>query len=189
MGTSGQPTPAGVRVWDLPVRIFHWSLAASIAGAVLLAEWAREIHEWLGYFIAALLAARLIWGFIGSRHARFSDFVPTPQGLKDYARALLAGRERRYLGHNPAGGAMALLLMGLAAAAVLSGWYLTTDSGFGSELGEEVHEAIVDLLLLAIPLHIAGVIFTSLRHRENLVAAMWHGYKRPLDANSEQSKP
>lgn len=91
-----------VRVWDPLVRVFHWTLAAAFLGAQLWED-PRVLHETLGWIAGAAVAVRLVWGLIGTRHARFADFVPGPAGFLGYVRDVAAGRERRYLGHNPAG--------------------------------------------------------------------------------------
>lgn len=170
-------TVPSVRVWDRFVRVFHWSLVALIAAAWLTPE-AKLIHHWIGYAVLGLVAARLIWGVIGSRHARFSDFVRGPVGVLAYLRDLLRGQERRYLGHNPAGGAMIVALLAVIAVTGVSGWLMLTDRFWGSEMMEEIHEISANLILILVGCHVAGVIWESLRHRENLVRSMITGRKR-----------
>ena len=167
-----------VVVWDRLVRILHWVQAALIALAWIAADPARLVHEWAGYGVGALIALRVVWGFVGPRHARFADFVRGPGAVLGYLGTLIAGRERRYLGHNPAGGAMILALLGVSAATVLTGWLQTTDAFWGSQRMEDLHEALATLILILVPLHVGGVILESLRHRENLVRAMITGRKR-----------
>ena len=169
-----------VRVWDGFVRLFHWSLVALIAGVWLTAEGAKVVHERMGYVIAALIAARVIWGLIGPRHARFTDFVRGPRPVVAHLRDLRAGRERRYLGHNPAGGAMIVALLLTVTGTALTGWLQTTDAFWGSSTMEEVHEVLATLILVLASLHVAGVLVESLRHHENLVLSMLTGTKRPL---------
>ncbi|WP_374303135.1 cytochrome b/b6 domain-containing protein [Paracoccus sp. (in: a-proteobacteria)] len=171
-----------VRVWDGFVRLFHWSLVGLIAGTWLTAEGPKLWHEGMGYAIAGLIAARLVWGFVGPRHARFGDFVRGPRAVLAYLRALRAGREPRYLGHNPAGGAMIVALLLAVSGTALTGWLQTTDAFWGSEVMEEVHEALATLILVLAALHVAGVVVESLRHRENLVLSMLTGTKRSLAA-------
>ncbi|MCC7255373.1 MAG: cytochrome b/b6 domain-containing protein [Dokdonella sp.] len=167
-----------VRVWDLAVRIFHWSLATAFLGAWLLGEDGGSLHQALGYSVLGLVAFRLIWGLAGPYHARFATFVPSPRGLLAYVKDVMAHREVRHLGHNPAGAAMivALLLMLIATGA--TGWLQTTDAFWGSQTLEDVHETLANLTVLLVGLHVAGVIFSSLRQRENLVRAMITGRKR-----------
>lgn len=104
-----------VKVWDPLVRLFHWSLVLAFIVAYLTGEEEDDLHIYAGYVILGLILFRLLWGFIGTRHARFSDFVRSPTEIANYIRDMLAGRAKRYIGHNPAGGAMILaLLLGLA---------------------------------------------------------------------------
>ena len=167
-----------IRVWDPFVRIFHWSQALLIAAAWLLADAVKWLHEWAGYGVLALILMRVAWGFVGPRHARFSDFVRGPRAVLVYLRDLLTGRERRYLGHNPAGGAMILALLVVTAATALTGWLQTTDAFWGSQPMEEIHEALATAILVLVALHVGGVILESRRHGENLVRAMFTGWKR-----------
>ncbi|NMG31908.1 cytochrome b/b6 domain-containing protein [Aromatoleum evansii] len=168
-----------IRVWDLPVRVFHWGLVATFAIAWLTSEDAEAPHHWAGYVAFGLLAFRVAWGFVGSRHARFADFVPRPAELRAYVGKLVRGREPRHLGHNPAAAVMILFLMAMVALIGTTGWLMTTDWGWGSEALEELHEGAVNATLLALVVHVAAAVFESLRHRENLVRAMITGYKRP----------
>lgn len=169
-----------VRVWDGFVRLFLWSLVAGIAAAWLTADGPKIVHERLGYAIAALIAARTVWGLIGPRHARFADFIRGPRPVLAYLRDLRAGRERHYLGHNPAGGARLLALLLTVAGTALTGWLQTTDAFWGSSKMEEIHEVLATLILVLAALHVAGVLVESLRHHENLVLSMLTGTKRPL---------
>lgn len=166
------------RVWDLPVRIFHWALAASFAGAYLLAEserW-RDIHVMFGYTVLGLIAFRVLWGLVGTRHARFRDFAYGPSAALRHLRDELAGRAKRHLGHNPAGSWAVYGLLLLGAATGVTG-YLTFNE-IGSESMESVHEACATAWLVLIVAHVAGVAFSSLMQRENLPAAMMTGLKR-----------
>ncbi len=183
-GTGSDTLPAEgsarmVRVWDPFVRFFHWSLVAFFAAAWLTAEEIGWLHELLGYGVLALVGLRLVWGFVGSPHARFRDFAFGPATTLAYARDAVAMRARRYLGHNPLGAAMVFALLGGLLVAGGSGWLLTTDL-FGHEPGwlEEVHEVAANLMLVLIATHIAGVIFSSFAHGENLVRSMITGMKR-----------
>lgn len=174
-----------VRVWDRFVRVFHWSQAALIAICWLTGDELKTVHEAAGYTVAGLLLLRVVWGFIGSRHARFADFVRRPDDVRAYLGQMLRGAEPRHLGHNPAGGAMVVALMLIVAATALTGWLQTTDAFWGSSVMEEIHEAFANLILVLVALHLAGVVLASLRHRENLVHSMIDGMKRPLDADTE----
>lgn len=167
-----------VRVWDPLVRIGHWGLAAAVAIAWLTGDEWQAVHEAAGYVATGVVAFRILWGFVGSRHARFSDFVRGPSAVVAYAGDVIRGRVRRYLGHNPAGAVMILALIGTVLALGLSGWLATTDRFWGAEWLEESHEALANLLLVLIALHVGGVVFGSLHDGENLVRAMVTGRKR-----------
>jgi cytochrome b len=171
-----------MRVWDPLVRIAHWTLVAGVLGAWITAEMdgkaAEAVHEWLGYLVLAVLALRLPWGWIGTRYARFSQFVRRPGETLAYVKAVAAGTEPRHIGHNPLGGWMIVALVVAAAAAAASGWLFVTDRFWGEEWLEETHEVLANTLLALVALHVAGVVFSSLRHRENLVRAMFTGRKR-----------
>ncbi|GAA3899341.1 cytochrome b/b6 domain-containing protein [Halomonas cibimaris] len=182
MTTNRQASPQGqrdrVRVWDPAVRLFHWGLVAAFAVAYVTVDSSRSVHQWAGYTALGLIAFRLIWGVIGTRHARFSDFVPGPRRLLDYMRRAVKGREPRYLGHNPAAAIMILFLLAATGAIGISGWLLTTDWGWGSRTIEQIHETSVNVTLVAIGLHVAAAIYESLHHRENLIRSMITGHKR-----------
>ena len=171
-----------MKVWDLFVRIAHWTLVVSVLGAWITAEIegdrAMQLHEWLGYAVIAVLALRIPWGWVGSRYARFSQFVRGPRATIAYAKSVAAGQEPRHVGHNPLGAWMILALIVMAVAAAGSGWLYVTDRFWGEEWLEETHEALSNILFALIGLHVAGVVFSSLRHRENLVRAMLTGRKR-----------
>ena len=172
---------ASIKVWDPFVRIFHWSLVSLFVITWISAdEWDR-LHELTGYAIAGLVVLRLIWGVIGTRHARFKDFVYSPSTVIAYVKDILNFRPRRYLGHNPAGGAMVLALMLALLGVVGTGFISITDRFWGMELVEELHEGAAYALLALVILHIAGVILASLQHRENLIRSMFTGLKRRVE--------
>lgn len=180
-----------IRVWDPLVRFFHWSLASAFLIAFITEDDFMIVHSWAGYLILSLLMIRLIWGFIGTRHARFSDFVYRPATIRAFLKDTLRFRARRYIGHNPAGGAMVIMLMLsllvtagsgmlLFGAAEQSGplaqWFAQSGSAWADPL-EEVHELFANFTLLLVIIHVVGVIIESLIHRENLVSAMISGFK------------
>lgn len=177
--------PAEVRVWDPLVRLFHWSLVGAFLTAWASAEEWEGLHLWAGYTIAGLIVFRLVWGLVGPRHARFTDFVHRPSTVGAYVRGLFAGRSPRHLGHNPAGGAMIVLMLAMLSAICATGVMMTSDAFWGVEWVEHLHEAAVNAMLAFVVLHLGGVVFSSLRHRENLVAAMVTGRKRAPDAQAE----
>jgi cytochrome b len=166
-----------VLVWDAPVRVFHWLMVLSFAGAWLTAEserW-RQVHVTLGYTIAALVGFRLVWGLIGTRPARFSSFVRGPAAVARYVGAALRGRPEHHTGHNPAGAVAIVVLLLLALAVTATGW--ANYHEIGGHSMEEVHEAAANLMLGVVGLHVAGVLLGSFLHRENLVLAMISGRK------------
>lgn len=170
-----QPT---VRVWDPFVRLFHWSVVGACALNLTILDDGKFAHRWIGYGVLALLTLRLVWGVVGSRHARFNDFVPGPRGLIAYLGALARGREPRFLGHNPAAAVMILALMALLAAIGVTGWMQTLDAFWGYEWVEELHEGLANGLIVLVVVHVAAAVFESLRHRENLIRSMITGRKR-----------
>lgn len=227
---NSPPLPSGthiavsrieVRVWDCLVRFGHWSLVAGYFAAYFAAEESLAIHTSAGYAVAAVVAFRVVWGVLGSPHARFSDFVYRGGAILGYLRDLLRFRARRYIGHSPAGGAMVLALLFALAATTLAGmatlaqkrnegplapWLgpaereapalfspasaderraRDTEERRRGRLIKRVHELLADLTLVLIVVHVAGVAFASLVHRENLVRAMITGRKRSEAANAE----
>jgi cytochrome b len=195
-----QPTKLiEVRVWDPFVRIFHWSLA----GAVFIA-WATDkplwLHNWLGYAAAILVVLRVIWGFIGTEHARFISFVRGPRSVVNYLAGLIRFSAPRYVGHSPAGGAMIVALLIMIAATTATGIVeLAAERGQGPLAGviakverpprvpgqrrpplliKQVHETLANITLILVALHILGVLAGSIAHSENLVWAMITGRKR-----------
>jgi cytochrome b len=168
---------SGIRVWDPLVRVLHWSVVVSFAIAFVTAEEVEWLHEALGYGIGGIVGLRTLWGLVGSRHARFSDFVRPPREALRYLRSLLQGRPERHIGHNPAGGLMIVALLVALLVTVVTGVF-ADDSGAFGHLFEETHEAIAYGMLGLIFVHVAGVIVGSLAHRENLVRAMITGRKR-----------
>lgn len=172
------PEAARVRVWDPLVRIFHWGLAAAFLVAWFSHGGYLPVHRLAGYAIAALVLLRVWWGFVGPPHARFTDFVRGPVQLAAYAGLLVRGREPRHLGHNPAGGAMVVVLLALLAALCATGVMLDTPWYRDDGRVKEVHDLLTDAALGCIALHLAGVAYASWRHRENLVGAMISGSKR-----------
>ena len=166
-----------ILVWDIPTRVFHWLLVASFAGAFLTAESERyrDVHVVLGYTLLGLIAFRLLWGFAGSRYARFSSFLFKPAEIAAYVVALAKRKPVHYAGHNPAGSVAVFALLALGIASGLTGVVVFQDVG-GDAL-EELHEVVSYAMLAIVALHIAGVLVSSLLHRENLVRAMITGHK------------
>ena len=177
-----------IKVWDPVVRIFHWGFAAAVFIA-LISDEDRALHEAAGYAALALILVRILWGFLGPRHARFSSFVRSPGAVLAYLKDVAGLRARRHLGHNPAGGAMILLLLATAATAGISGWLSETDRFFGIAWVEDLHRASANALIALIAFHLAGVVFSSVMHSENLVRAMITGRKAPAPAVEDERPP
>lgn len=165
------------RVWDMPTRVFHWTLALSFFGAYLLAEsdQARHIHVMFGYTVLALTLFRLLWGFIGTRYARFGSFAFGPRAALEHAAGLARGRAGEHAGHTPAGSWAIWLMLGLALVTAATGWLHLNE--VGGEALEEVHEAAANAWLLVVFIHVAGVIVSSIVERRNLPRAMLTGWK------------
>lgn len=199
-----------VKVWDPAVRIFHWSLVAAFAIAYFTED-SMNLHVNAGYVVAGLVLFRVIWGFVGTHYARFTEFVRAPATVVAYLRSLRSGKPQHYLGHNPAGGWMIVaLLIGLTTITVSGMKLYAVEEGKGplasaqtmalipsaeahddhersgpksaqEGLWEEIHEAAVNITLGLIVLHIAGVVVSSRLHRESLVKAMITGNKQTED--------
>lgn len=228
-----------VKVWDPFIRIFHWGLVGLFTLSYVTGETEGPLHVWSGYAIVVLIALRIVWGFVGSTHARFSDFVRSPAEVFRYLKGELSGNAPRTLGHNPAGGWMVLLLLvsilatggsglivlglegggPMAGRIAADGWIVTVGNALGEgeshgegayhgddddddleggrpsvreetlmqasqplaaaeDAWEEIHEFLANFTVLLVVLHIAGVIVSSIAHRENLVRAMFSGMKR-----------
>ncbi|WP_255406945.1 cytochrome b/b6 domain-containing protein [Ideonella sp. A 288] len=171
------PSSRAVLVWDAPVRLAHWLMVASFAGAYLTAEserW-RLLHVTLGYTLAALVVFRLVWGLVGTRHARFASFVRGPRAVMAYLRSLLSRHPEHHVGHNPAG-ALAIIAL-LATALLITATGYATYNELGGEWLEELHEGAANAMLALVAVHIGGVVVSSWLHRENLVRSMVTGRK------------
>lgn len=166
-----------ILVWDLPTRIFHWLLVASFIVAYVTSE-SEKLRDWhmvSGYLLAGLILFRVLWGFVGTKYARFLEFVRGPAEVLDYLNRLFSKESKHYIGHNPAGAVAILLLLTCGLAMGVSGWMLFNDLG-GSFI-EESHEALASLMLTIVIVHVFGVLLSSVLHKENLVRAMVNGYK------------
>lgn len=180
-----------IKVWDPLVRIFHWSLVSLFLLAYVTDDDFLDFHVVAGYLIIGLILLRLAWGLIGSRHARFSDFVKKPAEVKAYLKDVLLFRAKRYIGHNPAGGMMVIALLLSLSVTLFSGLlvYGVEESagplvawvgGMGEraeDVFEGLHEFFANFTVLLVMLHVVGVVIASLQHRENLVRSMIDGYK------------
>jgi cytochrome b len=164
-------------VWDVPTRVFHWLLVVSFAGAFLTAESERyrDIHVVLGYTLLGLIIFRLVWGLIGTRYALFRSFWYKPSEIKAYVVSLFKSKPKHYVGHNPAGSVAVFALLALGIASGVSGIVVFED--VGGDMLEEVHDLVSYGMLAVVVLHVAGVLISSVLHRENLVRAMITGFK------------
>jgi len=182
---------SSIKVWDPLVRLFHWSLVVAFFIAFISEDDFLDIHTIAGYSILALVLIRLIWGVFGTRYARFSDFIYSPRTIKKFIKDSFSFKAKRYIGHNPAGGAMIILLMlsllictitGIAVygaedhAAPMAAWFIN-NTGFWGDILEEVHEFFANFILLLIAIHILGVAVESFIHQENLPRSMITGKK------------
>jgi cytochrome b len=177
MADSASNTKIRILVWDSPTRVFHWLLVLSFAGAYATADserW-RLVHITLGYTMGGLVAFRVLWGFMGTRYARFVSFVRGPGAVMQYLRTLLSGKPAHHVGHNPAGTVAILLMLACSVAIVGSGWAIYND--FNGKWLEGLHELAANFMLVVAGIHVAGVVVATWLHRENLVRAMWDGKK------------
>ena len=180
---AGSSTPgaasdgaANIPVWDLLVRIVHWTVAAGCVLNLFFLE--DTAHEVVGYIVFGAMVVRIVWGFVGTRYARFSDFIRSPAEIGSYIAAEMGGRGRRYIGHNPAAALMMLALMTLVIAVSVTGYMMGTDMFWGEEWLEELHEVLANTILVLALVHALAAIFESIRHKENLVLAMITGRKK-----------
>ena len=182
-----------VRVWDPIVRYGHWLLVAGFLVAYFTEDDLLNVHVWAGYLVGAIVVVRVVWGLVGSEHARFSDFFYRPRQALSYFIDLLRGSAKRYIGHSPAGAAMVFaMLIGLALtvwsglvvyaydkhSGPLASWVRPDASESVEEFWEETHEVLANVTLALVLLHVCGVVVASVVHRENLVRAMIKGNKR-----------
>lgn len=173
-----------ILVWDWPVRIGHWLLVGAFALAWVTAEreaW-RLVHAWAGGAVVGVILFRLVWGMLGTHHARFASFVRGPAAVKAYLAGLLSHAPPDHAGHNAAGGWAIVALLSLGLLAGTSGWLAYQE--LGGHFVEELHEVLAGTMLAVAGLHVVGVAVGSLAHRENLVRAMLTGWKqgRPDEA-------
>ncbi|TXF11854.1 cytochrome b/b6 domain-containing protein [Pelomicrobium methylotrophicum] len=166
-----------VLIWDWPVRVGHWFLVAGFGLAWITGDserW-RLVHGAVGGAMVGVVLFRLLWGFVGTRHARFADFVRGPRAAAAHLRGLLALRPEYTAGHNPAGGFAILALLAFILLTGATGWFAYQDAG---EWAGELHETLAHALLLLVFVHLAGVLVGSAVLGENLVRAMLDGRKR-----------
>lgn len=186
-----------IKVWDIPLRVFHWLLVAAFFIAYFTEEDFLTLHVWAGYLVIALLIFRLVWGFMGNEYAQFKNFICSPALSFAYLKDVLARKSKRYIGHNPAGAAMIVLLLGsiflttftglcVYAADQNAGLFAGMVSTENEKLWEEVHEFFANFSVFLVLIHIAGVIFESILHKENLGRAMVTGEKRSENGSADE---
>lgn len=178
MNATVRARQTSIEVWSYYVRLFHWALVLSVTVAWLTSGEIMKVHKYAGYLAIALVASRFAAGLLGSGYTRFAQFVRSPRQTLDYLGDIAHKRERRYIGHNPAGAAMVLALLACICGIALTGWMQTTDAYWGVAWVQFVHELLGNAILVLIAIHIAGVALASIRHRENLIRAMVTGRKR-----------
>ena len=186
-----------IKVWDPLVRVGHWSLVGSFFLAYLTEDDFLTVHAWAGYVAGGVVGFRLLWGLVGTRYARFTSFVRGPSTVVAYLGEIVGGHPQRYIGHNPAGGAMVIALLFLVTLTVISGLGVYGgEEGAGPLAGvmqgsphwldealEEIHEFLANFTLLLVALHVGGVILAGWQHGENLVRAMINGRKPAAQEN------
>lgn len=167
-----------IKVWDPLVRTTHWALVCCVLGNYAFNEAGEIWHEWMGYTATGIVLVRIIWGFVGTKHARFTEFFPTRSRLIPYVKLLLRGKEPRTIGHNPVGALMMLTLMLMVCFLGLTGYLMGTDTFWGDETIKGVHAVLANSLITLVALHVVAAVIESLRHRENLILAMITGKKK-----------
>lgn len=166
-----------VHVWDRFVRVFHWTLVSCIVLNYFVLEAGETPHRWLGYLASALVCARFVWGFVGSRHARFSDFFPTPAKIRQHLQNVRSGTHDDHPGHNPVAALMIFALMGIVLALGVTGYMQGTDAYFGEDWVQQLHEVLASTLIVFAGLHAVAAIVMGRLERTNLVRAMITGVK------------
>lgn len=168
-----------VLVWDLPTRIFHWLFAGSFIAAFTIGQVvdddaaAFKLHMLLGGVMALLVLLRVAWGLVGSRHARLSSFAFGPRAVASYFASALRGKETPHAGHNPGSSVAIFLMLGLAPGLAVTGALMST----GGEVVEELHELLAYAMVAVVGVHLAGVVWHTIRHRENIARSMVDGLK------------
>ena len=166
-----------IRVWDPLVRVFHWSLVILFTANAFFVDDESKLHDAIGYAVVALVLMRILWGFLGSRYARFSSFPPSLSGATGQLTEIATGRKRIHVGHTPLGALMIYNLLATMLLIGLSGYLMTTDAFWGLKWPEVLHEACVTWAEISVVLHILAVIYESARTKVNLPRAMVTGYK------------
>ena len=178
-----------VLIWDLPTRIFHWLLTIGFVISAAISVTAGEdsplfsAHMILGIVLGVMVLLRIVWGFVGTRHARFASFLFSPVSLMKYAFGALRGSEPRSIGHNAGSSYAIFAMLGLVLATAVTGLMISN----GNEAGEELHEIASYSLMAVVAVHIVGVVWYSLRHKENITWSMITGHKEASAADAISS--
>lgn len=194
---------SSTRVWDLPVRLFHWSLSvlmlASFVTANIGGEW-MEWHKRAGFAVLGLVAFRIIWGLVGSYHARFVNFVRGPRSVAAYVKSLVAGTSKPFPGHNPLGAISVLALLAVIAVQAITGLFANDDvmleGPFAARVSKQlsdvltrIHKLNADFLLFLIALHLLAIAYYYFAKKENLLTPMFTGVKHLVGDSVEAARP
>ncbi|WP_296202960.1 cytochrome b/b6 domain-containing protein [Psychrobacter sp. UBA3962] len=172
-----------IKVWDILVRFTHWGVAAGVIANLAFTEDGGQIHEYVGYTVVALVVIRLLWGFVGTKYARFSDFFPTPKRVKNHLNELKAQHvnnqsvKTEHLGHNPLGALMMFALWGAIIGLGLTGYLMESQVLGNKDLFEEIHEVLANSLFFLVPLHVISAVVMSRLQKQNLIKSMVTGNK------------
>ena len=175
-------------VWDIVTRVFHWSLVVAFCTAQLTAEEWDPVHEYAGYVVLSLVAFRVVWGLVGPQNVRFREFIKSPMIIMTHVANIWTGRHTAEAGHNPAGGAMVIVLLAWLALTGLTGWLSVTVSGDFAESLEELHEFLGEFALLLVLAHITGVILMSFVERQDLARSIIDGKKHLPKKSSDRAR-
>jgi len=177
-------------IYDLPTRIFHWGFAGIFVFAFYIAKTvddenpAFSYHMLAGLMLGGLVTLRLIWGFVGTKYARFSSFALHPKDLVSYVKGILTGSKKRWPGHNPASSWSTFIMLGSAMMLAITGVLMTSGA---KETFEDIHELFANAFLVTVLLHIAGVSLHALRHQDGIALTMVHGKKEEAEGHFEIS--
>lgn len=166
-----------IYVWDRFVRLFHWSLVSCVLLDYFVIDDGEIVHQVLGYLACALVCGRIVWGFVGTKYARFSDFFPTPSRVTRHIRGLFAGKVGQHNGHNPLGALMIFALISLVFALGVTGFMQELDVYWGEEWLQDLHEQFANILIALVAMHVTAALLMSHIERTNLIAAMITGTK------------
>lgn len=178
-------------VYDLPTRVFHWLFALLFVVAFVIAKtvdddsYVFDFHSMAGLTLGFLVTLRIIWGFVGTRHARFTGFNLKPQDLVTYFWGILSGAKKKWAGHNPASSWAALIMMIFALGLALTGYLMT--SGPNAESFEDVHELLANGFVVVVVLHVAGILLHTIRYRDMIGLSMIDGKKSDVPTQDEIS--